>query len=104
MLNNVVKVGDFGLVKSLQCFSANQYPSMESLNTSELDLHMAPDVNLETNCKLTNKVDIFPLNLILLEMIRICKTYHEKLRLFCQVKNHKFFKSLQKLSRSNGVD
>ena len=95
LLNNVVKVGDFGLVKSLQCSSANQYLSTESLNTNELDLYMAPELKLGTSCKLTNKVDIFPLGLILLEMIHCCKTYHEKFTLFRKARNYNFSQSLQ---------
>ena len=90
MQNNIVKVGDFGLVKALHCSSFEKFLSTESVGTSELDLYMAPELKLGKKYKPTFKVDIFPLGLILLEMIRRCETGHEKCLLLHNARNDIF--------------
>ena len=90
MQNNLVKVGDFGLVKALHCSSFEKFLSTESVGTSQLDLYMAPELKLGKKYKPTVKVDIFPLRLILLEMIRRCKTGHERCLLLHNARNDIF--------------
>ena len=89
LIQNIVKVGDFGLVKGIHN-SYNQYLSTESLNTMDLDLYVAPELKLGKSYKPTCKVDIYSLGLILLEMIMKCKTVHEKMNLLCDARNFKF--------------
>jgi len=86
----VVKVGDFGLVKALHCSSQEQFLSTGSLDTAELDLYMAPELKLGKSYKPTYKVDIFPLGLILFEMIVRFETVHERCKLLRNARNDHF--------------
>ena len=90
MQNNLVKVGDFGLVKALHCSSFEKFLSTEFFGTSKLDLYMAPELKLGKKYKPTVKVDIFPLGLILLEMIIRCETAHERCLLLRNARNDIF--------------
>ena len=87
LLNNVVKIGDFGLVKSTR---NSDNLSTASFSSSNLDLYMAPELKLGTKYKPTDKVDIFPLGLILLEMIQCCKTAQENIRMVHAARNQNF--------------
>jgi len=91
LLKNVVKVGDFGLVKPLY-EACDKYLSTDTLLTLKLDMYMAPELKYGKTRRYipTCKVDIFSLGLIFFEMVQRCKTESEVFYLLPKVRDLKF--------------
>ncbi|XP_069625193.1 interferon-induced, double-stranded RNA-activated protein kinase-like [Ranitomeya imitator] len=81
----IVKIGDFGLVTRMT--GEEETKALERTRRTGTPTYMAPE---QRSIKYENEVDIFPLGLILFELLWIFYSDHEKAKLFENIKDSGF--------------